>query len=238
MNGPTFPHFDDFLVRSTVNVIFQAPKNYEVLTNSQKIGCDEMQLFSAKKANSWSSCFESIPNISIHDLIFSISTFSYKKQIWMGKEIRIWTRPNLANYTSFALKILPSIMSKLADIFKTSYSQSKLDFVAIPDYAPDQIAGPGLIALPEYSLLHDESSKSNLDMIRILKSVSKACTSMWLQNFIRLENQTWLVDGLIEYYKYFLVEKVRDFWFGKNSRHCFLQNLFFKNASLFLGKTN
>lgn len=197
-----FPCFNNFSIRSTfiLKVNLTSESKYQVLTNTEDISMDEKII-----------AFKKMADISAHNFAFAIlkNFSSGRSDAPNGKMyITLNVRDEMRQFTTFANQKALELMNKSRQIFGVKYPLKKLDVVAVPDYVPDEISNLGLIVLPENSLLYDESNPSILEEIKVIKSISHAIVSMWLQNIVTplTWDQAWISEGLVKYYEYFASE--------------------------------
>lgn len=102
-------------------------------------------------------------------------------------------------------------MNELSQTFGVKYPSKKLDVIAVPNYVPDKMSHLGLIILPENSLFYDNKNSSITEELKITKSISHACASMWLQNIVTSStwDQAWIGEGLARNLEYFALGKER-----------------------------
>lgn len=192
-----FPCIDDPTIRSTfiLNVNLTSESYNQVLSNSEK-----------RAAINKIVTFQDIANLSVHNFAFAILNNFTESNEEIRERIHFHMRSDIDNkFAIFAINKFPIIIDDLASAFADYYPLNKLDVIAVPDYVPQENSNLGLVMLPESFLLYHESSPSFREMLKIERSITRACASMWLQNIItpKTWEQAWVGESLVKYYEYF-----------------------------------
>lgn len=151
--------------------------------------------------------FESISELPTYNFAFALGEFVSRNTSYLGKSVSIWTRPDVANSTSFALDCIPSLLIKLENLFGLEYPLTKLDVIAVPDKVPWKVGNLGLIIIPESSLLYEEGIALISDKVKIYRDLTRAFASLWLQNIAAPSSwdQNWVGEGLAKFLASYLM---------------------------------
>lgn len=151
--------------------------------------------------------FEQMSNLSAYNMAFAVGEFVSRKTYYSGKVVNIWTRPDVANSTNFALKNIPKLLMRLENLFGLKYPLAKLDLIAVPDDIPLNVGNLGFIIISESSLLYDEKISRSTDTVKIYRDLTQVLASLWLQNIITPSSwdQNWVGEGLAKLLASYLI---------------------------------
>lgn len=122
----------------------------------------------------------------------------------------IWAQPNAIDQSKYASEIGQKSISYFSNRFNESYQLSKMDMIAVPDFAAGAMENWGLITYSESGLLYDPIESSDVAQQVMASIVVHECTHMWFGNLVTPEwwGDLWLSEAFAEYYEYFATAEV------------------------------
>ncbi|KAJ8960565.1 hypothetical protein NQ318_013854 [Aromia moschata] len=161
--------------------------------------------------------FEQTPLMSTYLLAFIVSDFTCTE----GDSIdnapyQVCSSSHTANIRDWALEIGPKIKKEFDEYtqFNYSYSISKLDQVAIPDFAAGAMENWGLVTYREIYLLWDPEESSNAYKQSIAVLIAHEFTHSWFGNLVTCDwwSETFLNEGFAQLLQYYTLHEVLPEW--------------------------
>ncbi|KAJ8417415.1 hypothetical protein AAFF_G00286420 [Aldrovandia affinis] len=158
--------------------------------------------------------FHPTKEMSTYLLAFIVSTFEPKET---GRStVRTWARPEAikAGHADYAQSITEEILQFYEEHFSIPYPLSKLDQIALPDFAAGAMENWGLITYRETALLYEEGISSTSNKEFIVTVIAHELAHQWFGNLVTMKwwNDLWLNEGFATYISYFGVHKVNPTW--------------------------
>ena len=146
-----FPCFDEPNIKARFKVELIVPKNLDALSNTkiEKV---------VSNGSSKTVTFEETPIISTYILAFCVGEFECIESLERKgmPRINVYTTSNKKELGRFALGVAESIIVRCSEYFDHPYMGTKLDLIAIPDFAAGAMENLGLITFRESAILIDE----------------------------------------------------------------------------------
>lgn len=147
--------------------------------------------------------------MSTYLVAFVISEFESRS----NGNFSVWARPPLIsqNHGDYALRIGSAALRILSNVFQQKYQLSKMDMVAVPDFAAGAMENWGLITYRENRMLYNPNESSALAQQTVASVVVHEITHMWFGNMVTPEwwSYLWLSEAFARYFQYFATADVR-----------------------------
>ena len=114
-----------------------------------------------------------------------------------GIMIRAFTTPGQQPQLAYALDIAAKCLSYYNDYFDIRYPLTKLDLVAMPDFAAGAMENWGLVIFRETDLLIDSSKSSLANRQRVAVVIAHELAHQWFGNLVTMAwwNDLWLNES-------------------------------------------
>ncbi|EYC15756.1 hypothetical protein Y032_0036g3341 [Ancylostoma ceylanicum] len=155
--------------------------------------------------------FEVTPALSTSRTGFTVSDFENKESATKtGMKVRIYSRPEAINSTTFALDTAVKALDLLQEYFGVPLKGDKQDIFAVPTLDDTSMSGQGIMFLPEQDLLLDPSTNTAEQRVKIARAVTRALTRQWFGNLVAPSDwhALWLNEAFAKYMEYTLLDKI------------------------------
>ena len=165
--------------------------------------------------------FERTPRMSTYLLFFGVGEF----ETLVDKEdprVKGIALPGLAERLAFGVKFGRKALQYCESYYGIPYPLSKMDLIAIPDFAFGAMENWGAITFRENLLLHDPQSTSALGEQRICEVTAHEIVHQWFGNLVTPADwkYLWLNESFATYFGYGVVDHYYPEW---GTWHQFLQ---------------
>ncbi|MDA7572078.1 M1 family metallopeptidase [bacterium] len=112
-------------------------------------------------------------------------------------QIRIIHRPGFSHQTSFAGTAGMKILEFFENYYQIPYPGSKLDLIAIPDFAMGAMENVGAVTFRESLLLIDESKATRQELSRSVSVIAHELAHMWFGDLVTMKwwDGIWLNEA-------------------------------------------
>ncbi|XP_067470179.1 glutamyl aminopeptidase isoform X1 [Thunnus thynnus] len=206
----SFPCFDEPNKKATYKISITHDANYNALSNMPPEG-NPQQLLGNKVRTSFQ---KSIP-MSTYLVCFAVHQFSHvERTSARGIPLRIYAQPTQLDTAIYAANVTKVIFDYFEEYFNMSYSISKLDKIAIPDFGTGAMENWGLITYRETNLLYDEKQSSSYNKQRVASVIAHELVHQWFGNIVTMDwwDDLWLNEGFASFFEYIGVEKAEPNW--------------------------
>jgi puromycin-sensitive aminopeptidase len=200
-----FPCFDEPSFKAKYNLTLVISKDQTAISNSPVV--KETVLPSGKKE----VVFAETISMSTYLVAWVIGNLEATEPINVnGTDIRIYHVPGKSHLTRFALKAAAFVLARYEKYFEIKYPSTKLDMIAIPNFAFGGMENFGCITYRETALLVDEKTASLAELARVGEVVHHEIAHMWFGDYVTMSwwNGLWLNEAFAT----FMSNKSLDEW--------------------------
>ncbi len=131
-----------------------------------------------------------------------------------GIPLRLVHTPGKANLTPFGLDVAAFSLRFFSDYYAIPYPDSKLDNVALPDFAQGAMENLGCITYRETALLADPDKETTTELIGIADTVAHEIAHMWFGDLVTMRwwNGIWLNEAFATFMELLTVDAYRPEW--------------------------
>ncbi|XP_029900588.1 glutamyl aminopeptidase isoform X2 [Myripristis murdjan] len=200
----SFPCFDEPNKKATYKISITHDAAYQALSN--------MPIEPSGKVKT--SFLKSV-SMSTYLVCFAVHQFGYVERLSSrGIPLRIYAQPSQLETAEYAANTTKVIFDYFEEYFNMTYSITKLDKIAIPDFGTGAMENWGLITYRETNLLYDESQSSSYNKQRVASVIAHELVHQWFGNIVTMDwwDDLWLNEGFASFFEYIGVEKAEPTW--------------------------
>lgn len=202
-----FPCFDHPVRKATFDIEIIIDKELEAISNSPIT--EEKQLSDGKKLIK----FLQTPKMSTYLLFFGVGEFEFAQDAG-DVLVRTVTMPGMTQYASFGLQFGRKSLEFSEDYYGIKYPFTKLDLIAVPDFAFGAMENWGAITFRENLLLHYPKITSKAGEERICEVIAHEMAHQWFGNLVSPSDwkYLWLNESFATYFGYGIVNHYYPEW--------------------------
>ncbi len=131
-----------------------------------------------------------------------------------GVALRVAHVPGKGSLTSFALDIGAHALRFFSSWFGIDYPGSKLDLIALPDFAHGAMENLGAVTFRESVLLIDPENAARVELERVADVVAHEIAHMWFGDLVTMRwwNGLWLNEAFATFMEMLCVDDFRPEW--------------------------
>ena len=131
-----------------------------------------------------------------------------------GVPLRVVHVPGRGDMTAFALEIGAHALRFFSRWFDIPYPGSKLDLIALPDFAFGAMENLGAVTFRETLLLVDQTTSSQVELERVADVVAHEIAHMWFGDLVTMRwwNGLWLNEAFATFMEMLCVDDFRPEW--------------------------
>ena len=187
-----FPCWDEPAVKATFDVTLIVPEELAVISNTEPVTTTVGA--SGKK----SVRFAETPIMSTYLLAFIVGDLAcVEDRTEDGVLMRVWATRGNEDKGRFALETSMDLLGYFHEYFGVPYPLTKLDHLAIPDFAAGAMENWGAITYREVALLVDPENSSAGTREIVAAIVSHEMAHQWFGNLVTMEwwDDLWLNES-------------------------------------------
>ncbi|MCG6907821.1 MAG: M1 family metallopeptidase [Desulfobacteraceae bacterium] len=202
-----FPCLDHPAHKATFDLELIVDRDLEAISN-QSVAAERL-LDDGRKA----VVFQTTPRMSTYLLFFGVGEFEFiedpRKPL-----VRVATPPGLSRYGSFGLEFGRKALTYCQDYYAINYPLSKMDLIAVPDFAFGAMENWGAITFRENLLLYYPDITSRSAAERICEVTAHEIVHQWFGNLVTPVDwkYLWLNESFATYFGYGVVDHYYPDW--------------------------
>jgi len=204
-----FPCWDEPAAKAIFKISLVVPAGKESISNMNILRKETLPSGAIKYH------YAQTPKMSSYLAAAVIGDFDYISQFTPTRnvEIRVYTQPGYSSKGRFALQHACNCLEFYEKYFGIEYPLSKMDLLAIPDFAAGAMENWGCVTYREIRLFADEAT-SFAAKIRAARTIAHEIAHMWFGNLVTMEWWTylWLNEGFARFMEHLAVDAVLPQW--------------------------
>ena len=202
-----FPCFDHPVKKATFDIEMVVDENLDAISNSPI--AEEKPLGYGKKLIK----FQQTPKMSTYLLFFGVGEFDFIEDEG-DILVRVATMPGMTKYGKFGLEFGRKSLEFSEDYYGIEYPFTKLDLIAIADFAFGAMENWGAITFRENLLLHYPDITSRAGEVRICEVIAHEMAHQWFGNLVSPSDwkYLWLNESFATYFGYGIVDHYYPEW--------------------------
>ncbi len=187
-----FPCWDEPAVKATFDVTLVVPRYLEAISNTEPVSTTDMG--DGRKAVRYAET----PIMSTYLLAFIVGDLAcVEDRTEDGVLMRVWATRGNEEKGRFALETSIDLLAYFHDYFGVPYPLSKLDHIAIPDFAAGAMENWGAITYREVALLVDPENSSAQTREVVAAIISHEMAHQWFGDLVTMEwwDDLWLNES-------------------------------------------
>lgn len=204
-----FPCFDEPDLKAVFAIELDTPSDYLAVSNAPDIGTTDLGGGYKRVAFA-----DTIP-MSTYLVAFVIGPLEASPPHMSGDTpIRIISKPGQSHLHQFALKAAAHALEFFTDWFSIPYPGSKLDLIAIPDFAFGAMENLGAVTFRETLLLVDPERSSSSELERVVDVISHEIAHMWFGDLVTMKwwNGLWLNEAFATFMELLATDHFNPEW--------------------------
>ena len=157
--------------------------------------------------------FERTPRMSTYLVFFGVADFQYVRKA-DSERVRVITMPGMTSFADFGLDFGGNALEYCEQYYGIAYPFSKLDLIAIPDFAFGAMENWGAITFRENLLLCYPGVTSTSGKGRICEIIAHETVHQWFGNLVTPSDwkYLWLNESFATYFGYGIVDHYHPEW--------------------------
>ena len=202
-----FPCFDHPAKKAVFTVSLIIPENLTAISNT------DVQTSVDLDGHRRQVTFAPTPSMSTYLLFFGVGPFEIHTDE-KDPRVRAVCLPGMGEQTVFGREFGRQALAYGEDYYAIDYPLSKMDLIAVPDFAFGAMENWGAITFRENLLLHVPGVTSREGEGRICEVIAHEITHQWFGNLVTPEDwrYLWLNESFATYFGYGMVDHYHADW--------------------------
>ncbi len=202
-----FPCWDEPAIKAAFDISIITENNHTAISNTSVIS-------KKKFGNKTLYKFAKTPIMSTYLVYLGVGEFEFLSGKLGKVTIRIVTTKGNSKKGKFALDLCKKLVRSYENYFGIKYPLSKLDLIAVPDFASGAMENWGAITFRETILLYDPKTSSTQTKQYIAEVVSHELAHQWFGNLVTMQwwNDLWLNESFATFMATKFVDKFYPEW--------------------------
>jgi aminopeptidase N len=202
-----FPCMDHPLYKATFDLTLTVPDHLQAIANTaiakEERGADGMKQV----------VFERSPVMSTYLVFFGVGAFEFFQDT-IDPRVRVAALPGLGHTTSLGLAFGRKALQFCEEYYGIAYPLSKMDLIAVPDFAFGAMENWGAITFRENLLLYFPETTSAEGVERICEVIAHEIAHQWFGNLVTPADwkYLWLNESFATYFGYGVVAHTHPDW--------------------------
>lgn len=204
-----FPCWDEPNKKSTFHITMEVDSSLVALSNM------DIEQESQLSNNLKSVTFQKTPIMSTYLIAFIVGDLGFiETKNAHGVRVRVYAPSGSQDQGSFALDTGAKILDYFTEYFEIPYPLTKMDMVAIPDFASGAMENWGLVTYRTTALLLDSSQSSIKAKQRVAYVVAHELAHQWFGNLVTMDwwSDLWLNEGFATWVGWLATDKLFPKW--------------------------
>ena len=202
-----FPCFDHPAKKAVFTLEMVIDENLTAVSNT------DIQTVESLEKGRRKVVFHPTPKMSTYLLFFGVGPFEIHADS-LDRRVRAVCLPGTAAQTTFGLEFGRKALAYGEDYYAIDYPLTKLDLIAVPDFAFGAMENWGAITFRENLLLKVPGVTSREAEARICEVIAHEITHQWFGNLVTPEDwkYLWLNESFATYFGYSMVDHYYPEW--------------------------
>uniref|UniRef100_T1J5J3 Pleckstrin homology domain-containing family A member 8 n=1 Tax=Strigamia maritima TaxID=126957 RepID=T1J5J3_STRMM len=200
-----FPCWDEPALKATFDITMVVPNDRVALSNMNVISDTPLDGDTDLRVVK----FATTPIMSTYLVACIVGEYDYcEGKSSDGVLVRVYTPVGKKEQGKFSCDVAVKVLPFYKNYFNVAYPLSKLDLIAIPDFASGAMENWGLVTYRETALLVDAKNTSTSSKQWIALIVSHELAHQWFGNLVTMEWWThlWLNEGFATWIEFLCVD--------------------------------
>lgn len=204
-----FPSFDEPQFKATFDVTAVIDQGDYAISNGSLASVEP-----GPAAGKQTFTFGTTARMSTYLVALAVGDFECAEDTIGDTPLRVCATPGKGELTRFALDATKAVLQYFNDYFAIDYPFTKLDQVAIPDFAAGAMENTGAIFYRESILLVDPRAASLATRKRAALVIAHEIAHQWFGNLVTMKwwDDLWLNEGFATWMEYKAVDSWQPEW--------------------------